>query len=573
MKRLFAYNVIVIFIIFSSSLCLSLSEAKEWSQNYPQDEKSWALLVEVSDYTDENIPDLVLGDNMLNELKSALVRVGGYNPEHIDVLSDGQNSLAQMQSKIVSLSSKISDSDTFLFYFRGHIKKHPRGNSIFFLPQDAKKETYASFVKDSQLNDWLDNLKAKNKIIIVDCYTEDENIDAYRVNRDTLGTVAIFSVQPVADTTASVTFSKILLNSLTWQTSRDLRSKSVPPENPDTDENSILSIEEVYEYIYNNFEGIGVLASTDKIKTGFIKLPSMLQIKTDPPGASIFINNEESGITPIRIIDGLKKGTYTIKVKMPLHLIPEERSVQIQQLRGESANVLISLTPIKVYGKIFDQQGNAIENTFVFIDGTQYAQKADTDGNYSFEDWKQHGLLENGKSYTLKAESSKGPHYGETDFIFAGNEHIQRNITLMKRTWFDVSKTHFDRRDYQKAAEAFHLGVDESTTIPDIPPEFAEILFGYFTKLVELQPQNMNYLIATAKLSDRLNLRDRSNIYWQRIKEQSTVDSPEYAQAKQHLKELNPMKLPIIIAVGIVIILVLFSAWRIARKFRVSSKT
>ena len=556
MKRLFAYNVIVIFLIFSSSL--------GWSQNYPQDEKGWAILVEVSDYTDENIPDLVLGDNMLSELKSALVRVGGYNPEHIDVLSDGQNSLAQMQSKIVSLSSKISDSDTFLLYFRGHIKKHPRGNSIFFLPQDAKKGTYASFIKDSQLNDWLDNLKARDKIIIVDCYTEDENINAYRVNREALGTTAIFSVQPVADTTAPVTFSKILLQSLTWQ---------IPRDNPDTDENSIVSIEEVYEYIYNNFEGIGVLASTEKINTGLIKLPSMLQIKTDPPGASIFINNEESGITPIRIIDSLKKGTYTIKVKMPLHLIPEERSVQIQQLRGESANVLISLTPIKVYGKIFDQQGNAIENTFVFIDGTQYAQKADTDGNYSFEDWKQHGLLENGKSYTLKAESSKGPHYGETDFIFAGNEHIQRNITLMKRTWFDVSKTHFDRRDYQKAAEAFHLGVDESTTIPDIPPEFAEILFGYFTKLVELQPQNLNYLIATAKLSDRLNRRDRSKIYWQRVKEQSTVDSPEYAQAKQRLKELNPTKLPIIIAVGIVIILVLFSAWRIARKFRVSSKT
>jgi len=115
--------------------------------------------------------------------------------------------------------------------------------------------------------------------------------------------------------------------------------------------------------------------------------------------------------------------------------------------------------------------------------------------------------------------------------------------------------------------------VDESTTIPDIPPEFAEILFGYFTKLVELQPQNLNYLIATAKLSNRLNLRDVSKIYWQGVKEQSTVDSPEYAQAKQRLKELNPTKLPIIIAVGIVIILVLFSAWRIARKFRVSSKT
>jgi len=555
-KRLFAYNIITTIIVFSSSLGLSLSEAKEWSQNYPQDETGWALLIAVSDYTDENISDLVLKDNMLNRLKAALVNVGGYNPKHIETLSDGQNNRAAVQSTLSDLSVKIVNSDTFLLYFRGHIKKHPRGNAIFFLPRDAKKNVFESYIKDSQLNDWLDNIKVRSKIVIIDCYTDDEFIDAYRVNRETLGTAAIFSVQPVADVTAPVTFSQMLLQSLTWKR---------PQDNEDTDENRIVSVGEVYEYIYNNFAGIGVLAATDDMNTGIIKLPSMLQIKTEPPGASVFINEKESGTTPIRIIDGLKKGTYKIKVNLPLYLIPEERSVQIQELRGESGNVLIQLTPIKVYGRIVDQQGDVIEDTFVSIDGTQYAQKADNDGNYSFENWQRHGLLENGKSYTLKAESSKGPHYGEADFIFAGNEHIQHNIILIKRTWFDIAQAHFDTGDYQKAAEAFHLGVDKSTTIPDISPEFADILFGYFTKLVELQPQKLNYLKATAKLSDKLNLRDESKIYWQGVKEQSTVGSPEYTQAKQRLKELNFMRLPIIIAIGVVIILVVFSAWRTRR--------
>ncbi|MFQ6042683.1 MAG: PEGA domain-containing protein [Candidatus Poribacteria bacterium] len=554
MKRLFLYNVITTIIVFSSSL--------GWSQNYLQDETSWALLIEVSDYTDENIPDLVFGDNMLKGLKAALVNVGGYNPEHIETLSDGQNSRAAIQSTLSEFSFKISHSDAFLLYFRGNIKKPPRGNAIFFLPQDVKKDVLKSSIKDSQLNDWLDKIKAMSKIVIIDCYTDDEFIDAYRVNRETLGTAAIFSVQPVASATAPVTFSQMLLQSLTWKT---------PQDNPDTDENRIVSVGEVYEYIYNNFASIGVLAATDDMNAGIIKLPSMLQVKTEPPGASVFINEKESGTTPIRIIDGLKKGTYRIRVNMPLYLIPEERSVQIHQLRGESGNVSIELTPIKVYGKILDQEGNVIEYTFVSIDGTQYAQRADNDGNYSFEDWQQYGLLEKGKSYTLKAESSKGPHYGEADFIFAGNEHIQRNITLIKRTWFDIAQAHFDTGDYQRAAEAFHLGVDNSTTIPDISPEFAEILLSYFSKLVELQPRKLNYLIATAKLSDTLDRRDESKIYWQRIKEQSTVGSPEYAQAEQRLKELNSMRLPITIVIGVVIILIVFSAWRTIKRYKISS--
>ena len=550
MKRILVCSVITtVFVILSSSF----GEA----QNYPQDEKSWALLVEVSDYTDENIADLVFHDNMLDDLKSALVKAGGYNPEHIESLSDGQNKLATIGSQIVSLSSKISDSDTFLLYFRGHIKKHPRGNSIFFLPQDAKKDDYDSFIKDSLLNDWLDKLKAQNKIVVIDCYTADENIDRYRVNRETLGTAAIFSVQRAADTTVPTTFSKVFLKSLALENVQD---------NPDTDENRIVSVGEVYEYIYNNFEGYGVLASTDDMKTGIIKLPSMLQVKTDPPGAAVFINEKESGKTPIQIIDGLKTGTYGIEINMPLYLIPEKRSARIRQLRGQSANISVPLFPIKVYGKILDQQGNAVENTFVSIDETKYAQKVETDGSYSFADWKQHGLLENGKTYAVKAESSQGPHYGETNFTFTGNENIQCNITLMERTWFDVAQAHFDAGDYQKAAEAFHLGVDKSTTIPDISPEFAEILLGYFTKLIELQPRKLNYLIATAKLSDKLNLRTESKIYWQRVKEQATVDGPEYLEATQRLKELRPVRLPIIIAIGFVILLVVFSAWRIIRK-------
>ena len=95
-----------------------------------------------------------------------------------------------------------------------------------------------------------------------------------------------------------------------------------------------------------------MLCQPGPVETPILKLPPMLKITTVPEGASVFLNGEDIGATPQRVIDNLKRGNYEIRVKKQGYFIPPTRSTEVGMNQGEAVEVSWALKPITVYGKI-----------------------------------------------------------------------------------------------------------------------------------------------------------------------------------------------------------------------------
>lgn len=385
----------------------------------------------------------------------------------------------------------------------------------------------AGAISEKLLDQWLNEIKAKEHILIMDYYTFKSDARQYTINREIIGTSSINMFQ-LPSTKIDVFGEKVV--------------ESLKSSETDTDDTRLISVRELYEYVTRK-SGI-YLSPMGDLDATVIELPSMLQIKTVPPYAELHVNGKKLGLTPQRIIDDLKLQSYEIKVHKNGYLIPKKRVTRIRSLRGESANFVIELVPIKVYGKVKMASTDELPSN-VEIEVKDWVSATDDKGNYSLDDWDEHGL-ELGKKYKLVAKSSE-LYYGSADFVLDGEKNIQLDIELRHRNWFEIAQIRFDQEDYEDAVMAFQTGVEEAPnfTEAEISPYFADVLYDYFKEAILLVPDNqpillLNYIIATAKLAEQLELKNEAKRYWQKVEKKSTPGSASRQLAVQHLNELSP---------------------------------
>ena len=312
----------------------------------------------------------------------------------------------------------------------------------------------------------------------------------------------------------------------------------------------------------------------------------MLQIVTVPDGASVVLNGQEVGETPQRLIDNLERRTYNVEVSKPGYLIPPARSVEIGLVQGESINLSWDLESIAVQGSVKAPDGVSLEGAAVWIDGTAYEQNPlhlEADGRYQLfaniaNVTSQAGrsdkrVLESGKMYTLRAESD-ALYHAEASFTLAPHESVQCNLTLSKKTWFEVAQMQFNRKVYEEAIAAFQNGIEETVEFPPMSPEFTKMLFDSFSEVVDkVNVQNIAYVVVTAKLADRLNLQEESKVYWEQVKSQAAKGSTFYELATERLRELNFGRRLINIGVLVLFVLVLISGGYALRRVLLRPKT
>ena len=268
------------------------------------------------------------------------------------------------------------------------------------------------------------------------------------------------------------------------------------------------------------------------------------------------------------------------------YLIPPARSVQIELVQGESINLSWDLESIAVHGSVKAPDGVPLEGTTVWIDGTTYEQNPlhlKADGRYQLSAnianvTPQAGrsdkkVLEPGKMYTLRAESD-ALYHAEANFTLAPHESVERDLIFSKKTWFEVAQMRFDRKAYEDAIAAFQNGIEETIEFPSMSPEFTKLLFDSFSEVVtKVNVQNIAYVVTTAELADRLNLREESKVYWAQVKLQAAKGSTPYELATKRLRELNFGRRLINIGVLVLFIVVLISGGYAIRRALLRTKT
>ena len=559
---------ILVFIVFSIGVSL-ITVSSLYAQSV--DATTWWLIVS---------PDVdARSRNNLDSLVNLLKERGKVPSNHIRRIEGSECTREGIKVVLDDLGSEMGQGDRLIFYFRGFVTKPRRSNSIFFFPHGVTPENLEDALKDRQLNGWFRELSPNKVIVILDSYTRDRNLMAYYGNRGMPGSGGFISIQR-----ATLSTEDLLVQTLLGTLGTD---------ETDLDDNRQVSIEELHAYLTSNLdertlrltEGILLLLGRVQEKI-VLKLSPMLQIVTVPDGASVVLNGQEVGETPQRLIDNLERGTYNVEVSKLGYLIPPARSVEIGLVQGESINLSWDLESIAVQGSVKAPDGVPLEGAAVWIDGTAYEQNPlhlEADGRYqlfanianvtSQAGRSDERVLESGKMYTLRAESD-ALYHAEASFTLAPHESVERNLTLSKKTWFEVAQMQFNRKVYEEAIAAFQNGIEETIEFPPMSPEFTKLLFDSFSEVVDkVNVQNIAYVVVTAKLADRLNLQEESKVHWEQVRLQATKGSASYELATERLRELNFGRRLINIGVLVLFVLVLISGGYALRRVLLRPKT
>ena len=535
------------------------------------DTKTWWLIVS---------PDAdTRSRSNLDSLVRLLKERGKIPSNHIRRIEGSECTHDGIKAVLDDLGSEMGEGDHLIFYFRGFVTKPRRSNSISFFTYGATRENLADALKDRQLNGWLRELSPNKVFIILDGYTRDRNLMAYYGNRGMPGSGGFVSIQRAALSTED----------LLAQTVLDV----LGTDETDLDDNRQISIEELHANLTSNMDERtlpltqGVLLSLGRVQEKTIlKLSPMLRIVTVPEGASVSLNGQEIGVTPQQLTENLEQGTFSVEVSKQGYLTPPARSVEIKLVQGESINLLWDLESIAVHGSVEAPDGVPLEGAAVWIDGTAYEQNPlflKADGQYRLsanvaEVTPEAGrldkkVLEPGTTYTLRAASG-ALYHAEVNFTLASHESTERSLTLSKKTWFEVAQMQFNRKAYEDAIAAFQNGIEETIEFPPMSPEFTKLLFDSFSEVVDkVNVQNIAYVLVTAKLADRLNLEEKSKVYWEQVKSQAVKGSVSYELAAERLRELNLGRRLMNIGILVLFIVVLISGGYAIRKAMRRSKT
>ena len=561
MKQILVFVVlfIVVSLIMVSSLDAQVVDATTW----------WLIVSPDIDTRSRSNLDLLV--NLLKER-------GKVPSNHIRRIEGSECTREGIKVVLNDLGTEMGQGDHLIFYFRGFVTKPRRSTSIFFFPYGATRANLEEALEDRQLRGWFRELSPNKVTIILDGYTRDGNLMSYYGNRR-MPAGGFISIQRAALSTEDLLVRTLL--------------GALETDETDLDDNRQISIEELHISFTSNLEGRalrlmeGVLLLLGRVQEKIVlKLSPTLKVGTVPDGASVFLNGQEVGVTPHSLTDNLQRGTYNVEVSKPGYLIPPARSVKIEQVQGESINLSWDLESIAVHGSVKAPDGVPLEGAAVWIDGTAYQQSPlylKADRQYQLlanvaNDTSQSGqsdkrVLESGKTYTLRAASA-ALYHAEASFTLAPHESVERNLTLSKKTWFEVAQMQFDRTAYEDAIAAFQNGIEETIEFPPMSPEFTKLLFDSFAEVVDkVNVQNIAYVVATAKLADRLNFQEESKVYWEQVRLQAAKGSPFHELATERLRELNWGRRIINIGVLVLFIVLLISGGYAIRRALLRAKT
>ncbi len=242
----------------------------------------WAVIIGISDYAHFSYwqppHDLAYPDDDARELYVYLSRYWG--EDHTKILVDSDATKENIEAVVTGwLAPQVGVEDVVLFFFAGHACQCCGHNCL--LPYDIPLDTHANSIHDTELDDWLSELKSDRLVVILDtCYAAGFFGDLGRAGRVILASCAENEESFDYTLLRHGVFSYYLLQGLDNLEAVDVNSDNeVSAEelfryiSPVVVEHSEGHISAQHPQLYDGYDGELVLFGMTSRGTGSISLP------------------------------------------------------------------------------------------------------------------------------------------------------------------------------------------------------------------------------------------------------------------------------------------------------------
>lgn len=136
--------------------------------------KRFAVVIGVSSYVDDAIPDLEFADDdaraFYDFLRSDRAGMGGIPAENIDLLLNEDATYRNMRSALYTFLEQATDDDLVYIYIAAHGAPNPnRPEDLFILPYDAESEDIAGTgFPMEHVNEAIQKLYARHTVLLTD---------------------------------------------------------------------------------------------------------------------------------------------------------------------------------------------------------------------------------------------------------------------------------------------------------------------------------------------------------------------------------------------------------------------
>ena len=360
--------------------------------------EKWAIVVGVGDYEDGNINDLPYAPEDAKEIYGLLREGGEFEEEHLLLMVDDspeetQPTRSNILLKLSTWLQPVREGDTVLFYFSGHgIADAERG---YLVPMTARMAVIRE--ESIRLDTVMGYLRASGggKILVLldACHSGMAKVGAPTgamgegfeksvslegaTEREAEGEVVLASCQPNEYSYPYDPDRPFSLDNRSLFTHFVLEGLRGGADSPPSDR--VITVSELNQFVYDGVTSraaeIGVVQKPMIKVSGagaITELPLLnvpllvdgrLSLISMPPGARIYVDGEDRGITPIEV--ALAPGEHTLRLELD-GFKAEERVVSL--VAGESVDLgEIILDPLP-FGSI---AVNASPWAKVFLDGEE----------------------------------------------------------------------------------------------------------------------------------------------------------------------------------------------------------
>ena len=228
----------------------AIPEMRKWSR----DRDVVALVIGISKYREESIPEVRYARRDAETMASYLQAVSGIPRSKIKVLADQGATLSDLTAYVEEwLPRQVSEETTVLIYYAGHGTPNIAAGKAFLVPYDGHPDFSTKLYPLDRLYDSLDRLPTKDVLVLLDsCFSGASgrsvlpkgarpvgiSIESQKVSSKKLAVISAASGSEI-----SSDYDKERHGLFTYFVLKGMRGEA------DVDDNGVVDLEELYRFV------------------------------------------------------------------------------------------------------------------------------------------------------------------------------------------------------------------------------------------------------------------------------------------------------------------------------------
>lgn len=126
----------------------------------------YGLIIGINDYKDPSLLDLDHPVNDATLVYSTLIGNYTFSPENVTLLKNPGR--AEIIQALDALSQNLTKNDNLLIFYAGHGIWDDKKETGFWLPADAEKSSSVNWIRNSTIQDYVDDIQTHHTLLISD---------------------------------------------------------------------------------------------------------------------------------------------------------------------------------------------------------------------------------------------------------------------------------------------------------------------------------------------------------------------------------------------------------------------